>query len=288
MPIKTRQRNGHNPDLGEMPPIVEPEVIDEQVYATQPEPTEHIEEEVQQQPSILRSLIPDTEEDFEFGYRILRDHEYNALNIPKDRTLFLTREDASKNLFKISAARLGEHLKELSNFKFPPNYLWDNSGLTPECIAELRVKISYTSRKVYPSEDLRKYKRGELAKVGIENPKYPLRFKYWEQIAKRSEEYQNWLQTKQPHQEEEPEVHEAEWVFNENPEEREERHSETRSEIELARLNFLQNIKNYFADMRKEALRIAEDEGLETRLQMDKHHLVTIANPEQLDPEEDL
>lgn len=290
MPISTKNinKNGHNPDLQSDTEVAEAEVVEEEVFAQEPFTTfEELSSQPQEEKTVLRSLIPDTEEDFEFGYRILREHEYQSSQIPKDRTLYATRENASKNLFKISAARLGEHLKELANFKFPPNYLWDNQGLTPECMAELRIKIAYTSRKVFPTEDLRKYKRGQLGKVGVENPKYALRFKYWEQIAKRSEEYQNWVQT-QVSDEEETQVFEAEWVFTENPEEREERHSKARSQIELSKVNFIQQVKNYFADVREEVLKIAEDEAIQTRLEMDKRHAQTLANPEELDEDEDL
>lgn len=290
MPIKVRpQTNGHNPDIQESPEVADAEVVEEEVFAREPfSPIEEPTPQTDSQKSFLRSLIPDTEEDFEFGYRILREHEYQALQIPRERSLYATREDASKNVFKISAARLGEHLKELMAFKFPPNYLWDSKGMTPECVGELKLKISYTARKVFPTDDWRKYKRGELGKVGIENPKYGSRFKYWEEIAKRSQEYQSWLDSHQSNQEEEPEVYEAEWVFTENPEEREERHSKARSQIELSKLGLIQQLKSYFADIREEAIKIAEDEGLQTRIEMDKHHAQTIANPEQLDEDEDL
>lgn len=283
--------NGYRPPVAE--PAVEAESESEEMYAEYSEPEERpdLETPVQEEGNskVLRSLIPDTEEDFEFGFRILRDHEYQSLLIPKDRNLYSTREDASKNIFKISAARLGEHLKELMAFKFPANYLWDSKGMTPECIAELKIKISYTARKVFPTEDWKKYKRGQLGKVGVENPKYPLRFKYWEEVAKRSQEYQSWLESWQAENpEEEPEIYQGEWVFTENPEEREERHSKARSQIELSRLGFIQQLKDYFSDIREEAIKIAVDEAITTRLEIDKRHAQMIANPEELEEDEDL
>lgn len=286
MPIKTKDfKNGHNPDLQEAPEILEEETTE--VYAASEAP--QVRPDLEEEQSVLRSFLPDTEEDLELGFRALRPHEYKKHAIPGDREnreLFRTREKASKNLFKISAARLGQHFKELATFKFPPGYLQDKDGLTPECMAELRVKIAYTSENIFPSEDLSKFKRGQLPKVGISNPKYPLRFQYWEKIAKRSEEYQSWLNSFSS-SEEEPEVCEGEFFFTENSADREERHSQAKSDIELNALGLLQKLKAHFAAIREEAVRIAEDEGLKTRQEMDKAHAKSITNPETLEEDED-
>lgn len=276
--------NGYQPPTE--PPAVEAEVVEEEMFAAEDYDYEPEPEEVTQQPeeeakrSPLRSLIPDTEEDFEFGFRILRDHEYQSLGIPKDRSLYATREDASKNLFKISAARLGEHLKELMAFKLPPNYLWDAKGMTPECVAELKIKISYTARKIFPTDDWRKYKRGDLRKVGVENPKYALRIKYWEEIAKRSQEYKSWVESYQPQDDSEPELHEGEFIFEESAEEREDRHSKMRSQIEISQQSIFQQVDNYLDNLANQIIKRVEDKGLQTRQQIDEKFPQVIINPE--------
>jgi hypothetical protein len=291
MPISV-QRGGTS-NNGTKPPTepIEETAQPEEMYAYAEDPTPppsspSPEEEPKKSP--LRNLIPDTEEDFEFGFRVLREHEYQALFIPKDRTLYLTREDASKNIFKISAARLGEHLKELMAFKFPRQYLWDAQGMTPECVAELKTKISYTARKIFPSDDWRKYKRGELGKVGIENPKYPLRLQYWEEIAKRSSDYQNWLESYQPTGEDEPEVVDAEWVFEESSDERDDRRSKTRSQIELAGHAIFKQVDGYLDALVGRIMLRVEDKGLEARAKMDTRLPEVIIRPETTEEDEDL
>jgi len=80
----------------------------------------------------LRDIIPESPEDEKAGFKRLRDWEYELYRVPLDRSLYLTREKASRNLFKISASRLGQHLKELQNFRNPDGYYLDDQGRLKE------------------------------------------------------------------------------------------------------------------------------------------------------------
>ena len=277
------ETNGLVPPPTEPPYSVQAEVV-EDVYAVdtefeEPQPSTQAESE--ETKVELRHLIPDTEEDFKAGFRKLREHEHQALGIPKNRDLYRTREDASKNVFKISAARVGEHIKELMTFKFPPGYLWDSYGLTPEGVAEIKTKILNTARTTYPSDDWSKYKRGDIKKVGIANHRYPLRVRYWEEVAKRSQEYQSWAETQIPEGQPEPEVCEAEWIFDSEPaEERDERHSKLRSQIELVGQATYQQFDKYFDSLKDKLLKLAEDKGIETRIAVDERYGEVALNPE--------
>jgi hypothetical protein len=271
-------------------PQVKAEVVEEEMFAAYEESARATREaETEGERVVLRNLIPDTEEDFKLGFRQLREHEYQTLGIPKNRDLYRTREDASKNLFKISASRVGEHIKELMTFKFPPGYLWDSYGLTPEGAAEIKVKILNTARTTYPSDDWSKYKRGDIKTCGVANHRYPLRVRYWEEVAKRSQEYIAWVETQIPEGIPEPEACEAEWVFDSEPvEEREERHSKLRSRIELVGQQTYQQIDRYFDSLKEKLLLLAEDKGIETRIAIDERYGQVALNPEITEDDEDL
>ncbi len=276
-------QNGSKPQPVETVPLEKAEVVEEEMFATYEEPARSTTPppESEGERVVLRDLIPDTEEDFQAGFRRLRDHEYQSLGIQKDRSLYRTREDASKNVFKISAARVGQHLTEMMAFKHPPNYFWDSYGMTPECVAELKKKIENTARTVFPDSEWSKYKRGDLKKVGVENPRYKLRVKYWEELAKRSQEYEAWLLSRQPEGDEQPEACEAEWVFDNEPaEEREERHSKLRSQIELVGQQTYQIFNDYFDSLKDRLIKLADDKAIETRLAVDKRYSQTAINPE--------
>ena len=80
--ITRESNNGYNPEP-EMIPLSETEVVE-----NDPPTSTTLEESPEKQPDItpiqLRNFIPDTEEDFEIGFRKLREHEYQSLGIPKD------------------------------------------------------------------------------------------------------------------------------------------------------------------------------------------------------------
>jgi len=296
MGISVRRGESTNGTKPPEVPTAEAELVEEEMFAPYIEEPQSPPEPNKGEPTsegdkvTLRDLIPDTEDDFLVGFRKLREHEYYSLGIPKNRDLYRTREDASRNVFKLSAARVGEHIKELMTFKFPANYLWDSYGLTPEGVAEIKVKILNTARTVYPSDDWNQYRRGDIKKVGVANPRYSFRVRYWEEIAKRSGEYQSWIETQIPEGHQEPETCEAEWVFDSEPaEERDERHSKLRSQIELVGQSTYQQFDRYFDSLKEKLLKLAEDKGIETRIAVDQRYGGVALNPElTTEDEEDL
>jgi hypothetical protein len=224
----------------------------------------------------LRDIIPESPEDEKVGFKRLRDWEYELYRVPLDRSLYLTREKASKNLFKISASRLGQHLKELQNFRNPPGYYLDEQGLTPEAIAELRLKIQYTSRLTFPDSDWSKYKRGDLKKLGIENPNYQERFRYWDEYGSRSQAYHQWLSESA---DEVGTVYQAEFYDWEEPN-REESRSHLRSQIELAHRDIFQSVDSYLDSLGEKLIEHARDKGLEIRKQIDRELAQIIIQPD--------
>jgi len=225
----------------------------------------------------LRDIIPETPEDEKVGFKRLRDWEYELYRVPSDRSLYLTREKASKNLFKISASRLGQHLKELQNFRNPPGYYLDEQGLTPEAIAELRLKIQYTSRLTFPDSDWSKYKRGDLKKLGIENPNYQERFRYWDEYGSRSQAYHHWLETHSSL--DEPRIYQGE-IYDWGSLDREERESDLRSDIELAHRDIFSSVDSYLDLLRDKLKSRARERGLEMRREIDEELAAIITNPE--------
>jgi hypothetical protein len=300
MPIKVReQTNGHNPAIEEVPPTVEAEVIEdleEPMYAySEPEPEEELAEP---QPTTedtitveLRSLIPITKEDYEKGFRGLTDDERKRYGISKEP---MTREDAGRKEFNLSSQRVGEHVRELlaSRPPFPRGYLFENGNeLSDRCRFEIFQKIENASSKVLPGDprDWRNLKKSRK----VANPRYKThRFKYWESNSKRCSEYHNWLES-QP--EPEVEIHDAEFVppTEEPPEDREERLSKKRSQIQKVETERDRIIREYMKQQREQILQIVEEEALETKFQMDKRHQEIINNPDitappDLDDDEDL
>lgn len=225
----------------------------------------------------LRDIIPETPEDEKVGFKRLRDWEYELYRVPSDRSLYLTREKASKNLFKISASRLGQHLKELQNFRNPEGYYLDDQGLTPEAIAELRIKLRYTSRLTFPNPDWTQYQRGDLTKLGIENPDYSLRFQYWDEYGKRSQAYHQWLETH--FSLDNKRVYQGE-IYDWGESNREERESDLRSEIELAHRDIFSSVDSYLDLLRDKLKSHARERGLEMRREIDEELAAIITNPE--------
>lgn len=282
-----RGSNGYKPPTMEQTPQIETEAVEE-MYAIYEEPRSTATE-TQSEGVNLRSIIPDSDEDMEAGFRKLRKEEFTLWQIPGDRSLYRTREDASRNIFKITAGRVGEHLTELMAFKFPPKYLWDSYGMTPECVAELLEKIEYTARTIIPLEKLPSAKRGDIKTLGIPNPKYSQRLEYWEEVAKRSAEYRAWVEQESSDSDEPAaEVYEGEWVFQEPPGEREERQSKLRSQIEIAGQAVYQEFENYFNRLKNKLVKLADDKGLEARIAVDQRFSTVALNPEKLDEDEDL
>jgi len=225
----------------------------------------------------LRDIIPETPEDEKVGFKRLRDWEYELYRVPSDRSLYLTREKASRNLFKISASRLGQHLKELQNFRNPDGYYLDDQGLTPEAIAELRIKLRYTSRLTFPNPDWSQYQRGDLTKLGIENPDYFLRFQYWDEYASRSQAYHHWLETHSSL--DDKRVYQGE-IYDWDAPNREERESDLRSDIELAHRDIFSSVDSYLDLLRDKLKSHARERGLEIRREIDEELAAIITNPE--------
>jgi hypothetical protein len=225
----------------------------------------------------LRDIIPETPEDEKAGFKRLRDWEYELYRVPLDRSLYLTREKASKNLFKISASRLGQHLKELQNFRNPEGYYIDEQGLTPEAIAELRIKLRYTSRLTFPNPDWSQYQRGDLKKLGIENPDYSLRFQYWDEYGKRSQAYHHWLETHSSL--DDKRIYQGE-IYDWGESNREERESDLRSDIELAHRDIFSSVDSYLDLLRDKLKSRARERGLEIRREIDEELATIITNPE--------
>ncbi|MFW5762731.1 MAG: hypothetical protein ACOC07_00695 [Coleofasciculus sp.] len=225
----------------------------------------------------LRDIIPETPEDEKAGFKRLRDWEYELYRVPSDRSLYLTREKASKNLFKISASRLGQHLKELQNFRNPEGYYLDDQGLTPEAIAELRIKLRYTSRLTFPNPDWTQYQRGDLKKLGIENPDYSLRFQYWDEYASRSQAYHYWLSSNSKL--DDKRIYQGE-IYDWGESNREERESDLRSDIELAHRDIFSSVDSYLDLLRDKLKSHARERGLEMRREIDEELAAIITNPE--------
>lgn len=287
MPIKVSElKNGHNPEVQDVPPTVEAEVV-EDVYASQAEVRPDLEdfEPRSELPKVeikLRSFIPETKEDYEAGFKLLRDKEFEDYSIPLDRSLYRTREDAAKNILKVSPSRVGEHLTEITRLPFPRNYLIDAQGLTPQCIWELLTKIDNTARSVPPGA-ISDWHQTKPKTKKVFNPKYKThRFKYWEEVSKRCAEYQAWFDGQpQP----DVEVHDAEFVTPNEPEEdREERLSKKRSAIELAERSTDNAVREYMRWKREQILKLVEEESLETKLQIDIAHTRIINQPDTTAP----
>ena len=303
MPFKVKDlTNGRNSHIEEVPPTVEAEVIEEepqQMYAAEPEERSNSvvkpESFSSADPKIevrLRSFIPETKEDFEAGFRLLTQEEREEYNIP-ERSLFRVREDAGKNVFNLSSQRVGQHIKELleSLPPYPRGYLLDAQGLTDRCIYEVFKKIENTAKNILPGNpaDWRNLKKSKKQF----NPRWKThRFKYWEEHSRRCQDYYNWLES-QP--EPSVEIHQGEYVASveEPPEDRQERLSKKRSQIQLAETEDERIVRHYLQWKREQLLKVVEEEALETRHQVDLTYAEIINQPdatvpEELDEEEDL
>ncbi len=300
MPISVKNiKNGHNPDLKEVPIAAPAEVVEEEplMYASEviDEPNSVGDFTTNVEPKIevkLRSFIPETKEDFEAGFRLLRQEEKEEYNIP-DRSLFRVREDAGKKIFNLSSQSVGKHVKELLESKppYPRGYLIDAQGLTDRCIYEIFKKIENAAKNILPGNacDWRNLKKSKKEF----NPKWKThRFKYWEEHSRRCQDYYEWLES-QP--EPDVEVYEAEFVAakEEPPEDREERLSKKRSQIQLVEREDERIVRNYLQWKREQILKVVEEEALETRHQVDVTYAKVIYEPDltaqpDLDEEEDL
>jgi len=310
MPISTKNlKNGHNPKIQEVPEVADAEVVEEEMYAQESfttfedeeipladvEPSQSVNAEPKNEPKVevkLRSFIPVTEDDFEAGFKLLTPEEKDEYGL-HDRSLFRVREDAGKNIFKLSSTTIGKHVKALLESKppYPRGYLMDEQGLTDRCMYEIFKKIENTAKNILPGSplDWRNLKKTKAE----QNPRYKThRFRYWEEHSRRCQDYYNWLES-QP--EPDFEIHEAEFVSptEEPPEDREERLSQTRSQIQLAEHEDERIVREYCGWKRERLLRIVEEEALETRRQVEITYAQVLNNPDttappELDEEEDL
>lgn len=289
--------NGKIPHT-EPTPSVEAELVEEEqteVYAAESEERPDLEESFSTEPKIevgLRSFIPVTKEDMTAGFRLLTPEEKEEYGL-HDRSMFRVREDAGKNILKLSSTTVGRHVKQLLESKppYPRGYLMDAQGLTDRCLYEIFKKIENTAKNILPGSpiDWRNLKKSKTE----QNPRYKThRFKYWEEHSRRCQEYYEWLEA-QP--EPEVEVHDAEFMpqTEEPPEDREERLSKKRSAIQKRATEFEFLIREEMRLRRELALQIVEEEALETRRQMDTRHNEIINNPDitapaELDEDEDL
>jgi hypothetical protein len=294
MPIKIKNRsNGHNPDVQEMPQTVEAEMVEEdEMLATESFTTSDSDVGASVEIKVgLRSLIPETAADYQAGFKLLTDPERAEYAIKSDRSLYRVREDAGKNLFNLSSQRVGQHVRELLESKppYPRGYLIDEQGLTDRCIYEIFKKIENTAKNILPGSpsDWRNLKKSKKEF----NPRWKThRFQYLTEHTNRCRDYYNWLEAQpQP----DVEVHQAEFMPDEPPEDREERLSKKRSQIQKTETEFENVIREYMRNKREIALLIVEEEALETKHQIDLRHDEVVNNPDttappELDEDEDL
>lgn len=293
MPIKIKnQSNGHNPAVQEMPQTVEAEMVEEdEMFATESFTTSAVGASEPEIKVGLRSLIPETTADHQAGFKLLTDAEKAEYAIKSDRSLYRVREDAGKNLFNLSSQRVGQHVRELLESKppYPRGYLIDEQGLTDRCIYEIFKKIENTAKNILPGSaaDWRNLKKSKKEF----NPRWKThRFQYLTEHTNRCRDYYNWLEAQpQP----EVEVHTAEFMPDEAPENREERLSAKRSQIQLAEREDERVVRDYCRWKREQLLKVVEEEALETRHQVDLAHARIINEPDttapqELDEDEDL
>lgn len=263
---------------------IEAELVEETdvMYAATPTPTP--------EGSItcsLRSLIPQNSQDHQAGFKLLTTEEVAEYTIP-DRSLFRVREDAGK-LLNLSSQRVGQHIKELQQLSpaFPRNYLIDEEGITPECLWELFKKVEFTAKNILPGNpaDWRSLKKSKKEF----NPKWKThRFAYNSEHNDRIRDYYAWLDIQpQP----EVEVHTAEFVPDEPPEDRQERMSRTRGAIQLLERRDEQIVRELCRLRRERLILIVEEEELETRLVIEQKREEVLRAPDitqQLEEDEDL
>jgi hypothetical protein len=288
MPISVKTRtNGHNPELQDVPPTVEAEVVEEEMYAVaQPEErpdlnSSPVEELVEVK---LRTLLPSSEEDYERGFKLLTDDERAKYGISAKP---LTREDAAKTELAYSPQRVGEMVEELLNVRppFPPGYLFEEGNkLSDRCRFELFERIKYAAAKIPPGDprDWRKLKNSKKQS----NPKYKTHlFKYHEARVRQLTEYHEWLND-QP--EPEVKVYEGEFVPPREvpPEDREEDLSKKRSAIQSAQGIFEQIIRSNMRQKGEFALQIVDEEMLTIRQQMEERANQVLVQPDITAPPE--
>jgi hypothetical protein len=293
----TTINNGRVP-AAEAPPSVEAELVEEEpqeVYAVESQPEER--PDLRESPTEelievkLRSLIPETKEDFKRGFKLLSDDERAEYGISSNP---LTREDAAKQEFTYSSQSVGDWVEELLAIRppFPPGYLIENGNqLSDRCRYEIFKRIKYASQKIPPGDprDWRKLKKSKKQS----NPKYKThRFKYHEARVKQTREYHEWL-ADQP--DPDVKVHQGEFVPPREvpPEDREENFSKKRSAIQKAQGDFEMFIRQYMKQKGEIALEIVEEEMLSIRQQMEERANEVLLKPEvteppELDEDEDL
>ena len=199
-----------------------------------------------------------------------------------------------KHLYQTISARsltIQEISKNKEHYHYPRGYLIDAQGLTDRCIYEVFKKIENTAKNILPGNpgDWRNLKKSKKQF----NPRWKThRFKYWEEHSHRCQDYYNWLES-QP--EPSVEIHQGEYVASveEPPEDRQERLSKKRSQIQLAEREDERIVRHYLQWKREQLLKVVEEEALETRHQVDLTYAEIINQPdatvpEELDEEEDL
>lgn len=291
----TVNRGGSSTLNGKVPhdepaPSVEAELVEKEtteVYATEPEerPDSQSDTPVEEFVEVkLRSLIPVEKEDYEKGFRCLTDDERKKYGISKGS---LTRENAAKQEFNLSATTIGKHVAQLLAARppFPRGYLLENGNeLSDRCRFEIFQKIENSAEKILPGNpsDWRNLKK---TKKQI-NPKYKThRFKYWEERARKNREYHEWLHD-QP--EPEVEVHQAEFVSptEEPPEDREERLSKQRSAIQLAETEDERVLRALLRQRDQRLIDIVVEETLSTVERIHKKRAEILGNPDASAPPE--
>jgi hypothetical protein len=83
-------------------------------------------------------------------------------------------------------------------------------------------------------------------------------------------------------------VVDAEWVFEESSDERDDRRSKTRSQIELAGHAIFKQVDGYLDALVGRIMLRVEDKGLEARAKMDTRLPEVIIRPETTEEDEDL
>ncbi|HAG80531.1 MAG TPA: hypothetical protein DCL61_05005 [Cyanobacteria bacterium UBA12227] len=255
------------------------------------EPDEQTETSAFQEPEvILRSFIPQSEKDWEIGWKQLTEADYETYQVPKNRLLYRTMEEMTRNCLKISASLGGRYLKEIQKF-FPPGYLRDREGYTPMSVVEMRQRMRYTCTKRFPNEpngeiNWSKYKRGDLNQFGIDNPDYHQRFKYWDLLAQRWRDYQAVMEPYKRKVSMNSYVYVGEFVEEEDPLIAEQRISDAKAQIELLARRPFTWLDDYSTKVKTLLVQEAYNRGLDARIAAEVAHNQAIE--QQPDIEEDL
>lgn len=145
------------------------------------------------------------EEDWENGFSRLNEKEKEWYGISDNIDTYATMSViANKKLF-CSQPQAKTYFKALfEKFEFPERYGFNFNEsnrivYTQMCVAELLDLVDHTREYTFPRGknciiDFRDYKNGDLKdpQKRIKNPRYHLRFDYWDEIRNRCEEWKAW------------------------------------------------------------------------------------------------